>query len=135
MPNLEQTGLLRISYRDLAEIAADEEAWAGLPPALREDDPDHRQEVAAALLDELRRNLAIDVEYLTEDGFDLVAAAVRAASEGAVVAARARAPADRRAWPSPARASRGQPAATSTCPAAASSARSSSASTPQGRHA
>ena len=73
MPNLEQTGLLRIKYRDLPEIAADEESWDGTHQALREDDAEHREEVAATLLDELRRNLAIDVEYLTEDGFDLVA--------------------------------------------------------------
>src|SRR6266581_4617285 len=39
---------------------------------LRDDDPDHRAEVASALLDELRRNLAIDVEALGEDGFDRV---------------------------------------------------------------
>jgi superfamily II DNA/RNA helicase len=73
MPNLEQTGLLRIQYRDLPEVAADEESWAGTHQALRDDEPKHREEIAAALLDELRRNLAIDVEYLTEDGFDQVA--------------------------------------------------------------
>ena len=72
MPNLEQTGLLRIQYRDLPEVAQDEDAWDGSHSALREDEPKHREEIAAALLDELRRNLAIDVEYLTEDGFDLV---------------------------------------------------------------
>jgi superfamily II DNA/RNA helicase len=72
MPNLEQTGLLRIRYRDLPEVAADAEAWQGSHVALREDDPVHREEIAAALLDELRRNLAIDVEYLSDDGFDLV---------------------------------------------------------------
>ena len=72
MPNLEQTGLLRIGYRDLPEVAADAEAWHGCHGALRDDDPAHRQEIAAALLDELRRNLAIDVEYLTEEGFDQV---------------------------------------------------------------
>jgi superfamily II DNA/RNA helicase len=72
MPNLEQTGLLRISYRDLPEVAADAEAWEGCHVALRDDDPVHRQEIATALLDELRRNLAIDVEYLTSDGFDQV---------------------------------------------------------------
>lgn len=77
MPNLEQTGLLTISYRDLPEIAADEDSWTGTHRALSEDDPEHRQEVAAALLDELRRNLAIDVEYLTTDGFDLVASLSR----------------------------------------------------------
>jgi superfamily II DNA/RNA helicase len=77
MPNLEQTGLLTIGYLDLPEIAADEEAWEGSHRVLRDDEPKHREEVAAALLDELRRNLAIDVEYLTEEGFDLVASLSR----------------------------------------------------------
>ncbi|MGH3397566.1 MAG: helicase-related protein, partial [Streptosporangiaceae bacterium] len=72
MPNLEQTGLLNIRYRDLPEVTADEQAWEGCHIALREDDPGHRREIATALLDELRRNLAIDVEYLSEEGFDLV---------------------------------------------------------------
>jgi hypothetical protein len=72
MPNLEQTGLLRISYRDLHEVAADSQAWENCHYALRDDNPQHREEIAAALLDELRRNLAIDVEYLNEDGFDQV---------------------------------------------------------------
>jgi superfamily II DNA/RNA helicase len=77
MPNLEQTGLLTIRYLDLPEIAADTEAWEGSHRVLRDDEPKHREEVAAALLDELRRNLAIDVEYLTEEGFDLVASLSR----------------------------------------------------------
>ena len=73
MPNLEQTGLLTIGYRDLPEVAQDEGSWTGTHQVLRDDEPKHRAEIAAALLDELRRNLAIDVEYLTEDGFDEVA--------------------------------------------------------------
>jgi superfamily II DNA/RNA helicase len=73
MPNLEQTGLLTIKYRDLPEVAADEEAWEGTHWALREDEARHREEIAGTLLDELRRNLAIDIEYLTQDGFDVVA--------------------------------------------------------------
>ncbi len=72
MPNLEQTGLLQIRYRDLDEIAADPEAWDGCHVALREDSAGHRREIAGTLLDELRRNLAIDVEYLAEEGFDRV---------------------------------------------------------------
>ena len=72
MPNLEQTGLLRIRYRDLHEIAGDTGAWRASHSALREDEPAHREEIATALLDELRRNLAIDVEYLSDDGFDQV---------------------------------------------------------------
>jgi len=72
MPNLEQTGLLRIEYRDLAQVAEDADAWQDCHSALRGDDPEHRQEIAKALLDELRRNLAIEVEYLSQDGFDQV---------------------------------------------------------------
>jgi hypothetical protein len=37
---------------------------------LRDDEPQHRYEIATTLLDELRRNLAIEVRCLTEDGFD-----------------------------------------------------------------
>ncbi|SCL16241.1 ATP-dependent helicase YprA, contains C-terminal metal-binding DUF1998 domain [Micromonospora nigra] len=70
MPNLEQTGLLRIGYRYLDEVAADQEIWEGSHHLLRDDSPEHRHEVAATLLDELRRNLAIDVRCLTEEGFD-----------------------------------------------------------------
>jgi superfamily II DNA/RNA helicase len=77
MPNLEQTGLLTIKYLDLPEIAAEEKAWEGTHWVLRDDEPQHREEVAAALLDELRRNLAIGVEYLTEEGFDLIASLSR----------------------------------------------------------
>ena len=72
MPNLEQTGLLRIRYRDLKEVAEDPDAWDGCHVVLREDEAEHRREIAETLLDELRRNLAIEVECLTEDGFDQV---------------------------------------------------------------
>src|SRR6185437_867382 len=59
-------------YRDLKEVSTDADAWLGCHSALRGDDPEHREEIAHALLDELRRNLAIDVEYLNDEGFDLV---------------------------------------------------------------
>ncbi|GGS47076.1 DEAD/DEAH box helicase [Actinokineospora fastidiosa] len=70
MPNLEQTGLLRIDYIDLAEIAADEELWSDRHPALRDDIPEHRHELMRILLDELRRVLAIDVDCFTDIGFE-----------------------------------------------------------------
>ncbi|TYB36468.1 DEAD/DEAH box helicase [Micromonospora sp. AP08] len=70
MPNLEQTGLLRVDYRYLDEVAADQEIWERSHHLLRDDNPEHRYEIAATLLDEMRRNLAIDVRCLTEDGFD-----------------------------------------------------------------
>ncbi|MER7271172.1 DEAD/DEAH box helicase [Micromonospora carbonacea] len=70
MPNLEQTGLLRVGYRYLDEVAADQEIWERSHHLLRDDNPEHRYEIAATLLDEMRRNLAIDVRCLTEEGFD-----------------------------------------------------------------
>lgn len=70
MPNLEQTGLLRIGYRYLDEVSADQQIWADRHHLLADDKPEHRHEIAATLLDELRRNLAIDVRCLTEEGFD-----------------------------------------------------------------
>jgi hypothetical protein len=72
MPNLEQCGLLKIDYTDLAEICRHEPSWDRVHVALRDDKPEHRYEVAATLLDELRRNLAIDVHSLSEDGFDMI---------------------------------------------------------------
>ncbi|MGA5305855.1 DEAD/DEAH box helicase [Nucisporomicrobium flavum] len=70
MPNLEQTGLLRVDYADLAELAADDDSWAKTSHLLRNDSAEHRQELCRIVLDELRRVLAIDVECLTEPGFD-----------------------------------------------------------------
>ncbi|MFV2124837.1 DEAD/DEAH box helicase [Micromonospora sp. LOL_013] len=70
MPNLEQTGLLRIGYRYLDEVAVDEEIWSRSHHLLRDDKPERRHDVASTLLDELRRNLAIDVRCLTESGFN-----------------------------------------------------------------
>ena len=70
MPNLEQTGLLKIDYIDLPEIAADESLWADRHYALRDDVPEHRQELMALLLDELRRVLAIDVDCFGDIGFE-----------------------------------------------------------------
>lgn len=63
-PNLEQTGLLEIRYASLEELAAADEVWAGRHPALAAATPEVRGEACRALLDHLRRALAIQVEYL-----------------------------------------------------------------------
>ena len=70
MPNLEQTGLLRMDYVDLAEIAADAECWSGTHHALQDAASEHREELGRIALDELRRALAIDVDTLSNDGFE-----------------------------------------------------------------
>ncbi|MHC5902392.1 protein kinase domain-containing protein [Streptomyces sp. S6] len=70
MPNLEQTGLLEIDYEDLGWVAAKQDRWEGAHQALRDADPALRAEVMKALLDEMRRSLAIDVSYFRDDTFD-----------------------------------------------------------------
>jgi superfamily II DNA/RNA helicase len=71
MPNLEQTGLLTVTYRDLPELAALDTKWSGRG-ALATADPKRREELCRILLDEFRRVRAIDVDILTDDGFDRV---------------------------------------------------------------
>jgi superfamily II DNA/RNA helicase len=70
MPNLEQTGLLRIDYTDLPEIAADQSIWDNLHPVLRDDIAEHRHELMRLLLDELRRVLAVEVDCFDPVGFE-----------------------------------------------------------------
>ncbi|GAA1856045.1 DEAD/DEAH box helicase [Actinomadura bangladeshensis] len=72
MPNLEQTGLIRFGYADLEEIAADEESWEDAHPLLRADEPAHRAALAHLLLDEMRRQLAVDIDVLTQHGYERV---------------------------------------------------------------
>ena len=64
-PNLEQTGLLRIEWGSLNEVCEAEDVWAGSHPVLEGASPAQREELARTLLDWLRRELAIKVEYLS----------------------------------------------------------------------
>jgi superfamily II DNA/RNA helicase/very-short-patch-repair endonuclease len=72
MPNLEQTGLLEIRYGSLDELARAEDVWQDKHLALVQAPPEQRQELCRILLDEMRRALAIRVDCLTRDGFDIV---------------------------------------------------------------
>jgi hypothetical protein len=88
MPNLEQTGLLRIVYRDLPEVAADADAWQGSHLALREDDPAHRAEIrrpAGRAAPQSGHRCRIPQRRRVRPG----PAAVRPAPAGTMVAARA----------------------------------------------
>ncbi|MER6213690.1 protein kinase [Streptomyces sp. NPDC001674] len=80
MPNLEQTGLLEIDYEDLGWVAAQQDRWAGTHEKLRTADSALRAEIMKALLNEMRRSLAIDVSYFRDD-FD----ALQRASEERLV--------------------------------------------------
>lgn len=63
-PNLEQCGLLRIEYDSLSALCADEEVWSSLHPALATAEASVRERVAHVLLDFMRRELCIKVDYL-----------------------------------------------------------------------
>lgn len=63
-PNLEQSGLLKIEYRSLPQLAGDESKWADKHPALATATSATRIQVARVLLDFLRRELALYVTYL-----------------------------------------------------------------------
>lgn len=63
-PNLEQCGLLEISYLSLDELARDTASWQSLHPSLAGATPETRLTVAKTLLDFMRRELAVQVDYL-----------------------------------------------------------------------
>ena len=63
-PNLEQTGLLRIEYNDIDEIASTEVLWQDRHVALASATPLVRRKLACVLLDYLRKELAIKIDYL-----------------------------------------------------------------------
>lgn len=63
-PNLEQCGLLRIDYLSLGEFCADQEEWKLCHPVLCNATAGTREAVCRTLLDFLRRELAIRVNYL-----------------------------------------------------------------------
>jgi len=63
-PNLEQVGLLEIAYESLDDVCGAEHIWADKHLSLRGASPKERRYVAHILLDYLRRELAIKVDYL-----------------------------------------------------------------------
>ncbi len=71
-PNLEQAGLLRINYAGLDELCADEAAWSTRHPVLAGSLPEQRNAVSVAVLDHLRRDLAINVEQLDAGNHDIL---------------------------------------------------------------
>ncbi|WP_029214555.1 DEAD/DEAH box helicase [Kallotenue papyrolyticum] len=62
-PNLEQCGLLRIDYANLKVICADDARWQA-HPVLRDSTPEQRERAVRALLEHLRRELAINAPVL-----------------------------------------------------------------------
>lgn len=69
-PNLEQLGLLRIRYQDLADLAADAAEWAEAPLILQAASPEVRQRLLEALFDAMRQGLCIASRYLDRAELD-----------------------------------------------------------------
>lgn len=65
-PNLEQCGLLVMQYKSLSELCLAEEEWKDVHPCLVNALPETREKIAKVLLDFMRRELAIKVDYLDE---------------------------------------------------------------------
>jgi len=63
-PNLEQTGLLRIDYLSLSQFCADDKRWEDFHPVLATASPKEREYICKVLLDYMRRELAIRVNFL-----------------------------------------------------------------------
>src|SRR5437588_750616 len=63
-PNLEQCGLLKIDYQDLPEACEDEALWRPYHEVIKTLPSTTRQELCRTLLDYMRRELAIKVDYL-----------------------------------------------------------------------
>lgn len=66
-PNLEQCGLLEIDYAGLDEVCLADDLWRGRHRALEAASAEERKKVCRVLLDLLRRELAIRVDYLEEE--------------------------------------------------------------------
>lgn len=64
-PNLEQCGLLEIRYPALDELCGAEDEWRTSHQVLQSATPDDRKALCKVLLDYMRRELAIKVDYLT----------------------------------------------------------------------
>lgn len=62
-PNLEQCGLLRVDYNGLDDLIAREDLWRPIP-YLAALSPDERRALLRTILDEMRRQLTIDVDCL-----------------------------------------------------------------------
>lgn len=63
-PNLEQCGLLDIEYTSLDDVCSAEDLWETAHPALVGASLETRQQTCKVLLDFMRRELAIKVDYL-----------------------------------------------------------------------
>jgi len=77
-PNLEQCGLLVVEYDYLGETCSEQNAWTG-HPLLAAAAPSGRRTVVRAVLDYMRRELALDTECLQREQQEALKKRVRGA--------------------------------------------------------
>jgi len=70
LPNLEQTGLIRVQYPVAERFCSAEEYWSSAHPLLQSAPPELRYEIVRVLLDEFRRVLAIDTDFFSQEYID-----------------------------------------------------------------
>lgn len=70
LPNLEQCGLVVVDHPFVRTLAERNDQWAAAHPLLQLMDPEQRDEVIRVLLDEFRRNLAIEADALSAESFE-----------------------------------------------------------------
>lgn len=75
-PNLEQLGLVQARYLELEALAADDAVFEGAP-ILRVATPEERRKALEALLDLMRKGLAIEDAALDREGIERLAARMR----------------------------------------------------------
>ncbi|MFZ1397260.1 MAG: helicase-related protein, partial [Candidatus Promineifilaceae bacterium] len=68
-PNLEQAGLLQVAYRGLDELVVRQDIWANVP-FMNKLSAKQRHAVLETILDEMRRQLTIDVDCLKPEHQD-----------------------------------------------------------------
>jgi Lhr-like helicase len=71
-PNLEQLQLLRVDYRDLDRLCADDRRFAAAPDLLRNSKPQVRREAFLRLFDYMRQGLAVDAATLKRDELEQI---------------------------------------------------------------
>ena len=71
-PNLEQCGLVEIDYAELDTLAAANDIWQTLHPVLANASAETRKIICRTLLDFIRRDLCIEVDYLEFDKQDRI---------------------------------------------------------------
>ncbi|MFD2861747.1 DEAD/DEAH box helicase [Salininema proteolyticum] len=72
MPNLEQTGQLVIGFPDLEELVSEDRFWSDADPILRDAPREVRKDLCEALLNTMRRELAIEAPCLDINEFNSI---------------------------------------------------------------